>query len=53
MVMSQTILKEHGKIPLNSRQCYNHAHPVTYPIEYDECPACGSEKITRITLEMD
>jgi len=51
--MREILLKEHGKIPINYSLCYNHDHPMTYPIEYEECPACGIERITRVTLGMD
>jgi len=51
--MHEILLKEHGKIPLNYKYCYNHTHRVTYPKEYDECPACCPERITRITLGKD
>lgn len=53
MIMHEILLKEHGKIPLNYKYCYNHTHRVIFPIEYDECPACCPERITRITLGKD
>jgi len=37
---------------INSRTCYNHNHPLVYPIEYDECPACGLKKIIKTDLEL-
>jgi hypothetical protein len=53
MIMCEIIKKAQGEIPINSRTCYNHAHPLVYPIEYNECPGCGFEKITRVTLGVD
>ena len=35
------------------RICYNHKTPLTYPIEYEACPGCGIEKMTRLTLGQD
>lgn len=53
MLMCEIIKKAYGEVPINSKTCYNHIHPLVYPIEYAECPGCGFEKITRVTLCMD
>ena len=42
-----------GKSEDSSKVCYNHTTPVVYPSEYDVCPACGFEKITRLSLGQD
>jgi predicted RNA-binding Zn-ribbon protein involved in translation (DUF1610 family) len=52
-IMVETLKKAYSAPPINSTTCFNHLHPLVYPVEYDECPGCGSEKITRITLGMD
>ena len=33
--------------------CKNHQKPINYPIEYRECPVCGSEKIIKIVRGTD
>jgi len=43
LLMQEILLKEHSEIPLNSKQCFNHENPVTFPIYYEECPACDFE----------
>ena len=53
MIMVEIIKKAHSTPQINSMTCYNHVHPLVYPIEYEECPGCGYERITRITLGMD
>lgn len=53
MLMCKIIKKTYCAPGINSRTCYNHQHPVVFPIEYEHRPACGSERITRITLGMD
>jgi hypothetical protein len=44
--------KTYGEPPINTRTCYNHARPLVYPIEYEECPGCGLQKIIRSDLEL-
>ena len=53
MLMVEIIKKAYSVPPINSRICHNHLNPLVYPIEYGECPGCGMEKITRVTLGMD
>lgn len=53
MLMMEIMKKAYSVPPLNSKTCHNHQHALVYPIEYAECPGCGSEKITRVTLGMD
>jgi len=44
-MMCEILKKAYSKPPINSKTCYNHIHPLVYPIEYDECPGCGLQKI--------
>jgi hypothetical protein len=53
MLMCEIIKQAYSIPQINSKTCYNHKHPLVYPIEYDKCPGCGFEKITRVSLSMD
>jgi ssDNA-binding Zn-finger/Zn-ribbon topoisomerase 1 len=33
--------------------CKNHPKQINYPLEYRECPVCGSEKIIKIVRGTD
>jgi hypothetical protein len=50
ILIHKNLQKSHSKIPLNYKTCKNHVRPLVYPIEYEECPVCGCEKITRVKL---
>jgi hypothetical protein len=32
----------------NARTCNKHSNSIVYPAEYDDCPACGSQKLVGI-----
>jgi len=49
--MCEILKKAYSEPPINSRTCYNHAHPIVYPIEYEEYP-CGLQKISRSDLKL-
>ena len=49
-MMCDILKRAYSEPPINSRTCYNHVHPLVYPIEYDACPACAYKKITRVKL---
>lgn len=51
-MMYKSLKKAYSEPPINSRTCYNHAQPLVYPIEYEECPGCGLQKKIRTDLEL-
>jgi hypothetical protein len=50
-MMCEILKKAYGEPPINAKTCYNHVHPLVYPIEYDECPGCSLQKIIKSDLK--
>jgi len=40
--------RRENMLEIGIKICKNHQKPINYPMEYRECPACGSEKIIKI-----
>ena len=38
-------------LEIGIKVCNNHTNAVKYPIEYNECPACGTQKVSKIMLQ--
>jgi hypothetical protein len=58
VISKKSVIKKQEKSDLieagtTSKICNKHSNPTTYPSEYDKCPACAKEKLTRLILNFN
>jgi hypothetical protein len=57
VISKKSVIKKQEKSDLieagTTKICNKHSNPTTYPSEYDKCPACAKEKLTRLILNFN